>query len=153
MDMDCGDEKRISLTVPTGEPLKTLSCTKAQVCSVNLNDFGTEDFESLKEKDPFMYYSIPSVRDSYLLSSDGGQKSKDCCKTSIPQPAVVSRKSCITFEYHESLVMKNMIFAKSGNDDKNENTKGSENNAGAEEEDDEYLFDIIELIRKKTRGN
>jgi len=153
MDMDCGDEKRISLTVPTGEPLKTLSCTKAQVCSVNLNDFGTEDFESLKEKDPFLYYSIPSARDSYILHRDGGQKLKDCCKTPIPQPALVSRKSCITFEYHDSLVMKDMIFAQSGDDDKKENTKGSENDVGAEEEDDEYLFDIIELIRKKTRGN
>mmetsp|Transcript_20129 Transcript_20129/g.39801 ORF Transcript_20129/g.39801 Transcript_20129/m.39801 type:complete len:154 (+) Transcript_20129:192-653(+) len=153
MDMDCGDEKRISLTVPTGEPLSIQSRAKAQACSVNLNAFGSKDFESLKEKDPFLYYSIPSARDSYILHRDGGQKLKDCCKTPIPQPALVSRKSCITFEYHDSLVMKDMIFAQSGDDDKKENTKGSENDVGAEEEDDEYLFDIIELIRKKTRGN
>mmetsp|Transcript_9434 Transcript_9434/g.19177 ORF Transcript_9434/g.19177 Transcript_9434/m.19177 type:complete len:150 (-) Transcript_9434:275-724(-) len=149
--MACGDDE-VFITVPTDEPQKTLSRTKAQVISVNLNDFGTEDFESLKEKDPFLYYSIPSARDSYILHRDGGQKLKDCCKTPIPQPALVSRKSCITFEYHDSLVMKDMIFAQSGDDDKKENTKGSENDAGAED-DDEYLFDIIELIRKKTRGN
>jgi len=120
--MACGDDE-VFITVPTDEPQKTLSRTKAQVISVNLNDFGTEDFESLKEKDPFLYYSIPSARDSYILHRDGGQKLKDCCKTPIPQPALVSRKSCITFEYHDSLVMKDMIFAQSGDDDKKKRTR------------------------------
>ncbi len=160
--MENVDEESIFITVATGEPLKIALNTKTQVDSVDLNDYSTEDFKSLKNKDPFMYYSIPSVRDTYILLGDGIRKLNDSSKTSIPQPDVVSRKSCITFEYHDSLIMKDMIFAKSGNDDKKFHTKNSDDGVGAEDDDDDYdddddddddLFDVVELIRKKTGDN
>ncbi|KAL7464515.1 hypothetical protein ACHAXS_004850 [Conticribra weissflogii] len=75
-----------------------------------------EDLAMLKEQDPFLYYSIPCIRNAEMKlhavdisclkkNSVVGQKRSISCPSRIQYQAVeeskiVSRKTCLSFEYH-----------------------------------------------------
>ena len=88
---------------------------------VDLKNLSTSDLKSLKKNDPFMYYSIPSVRDASFFLEDidianiDKQSIRHNCtpcpsgiKTikSMSSEQSISRKSRISFECHIDLLMQ-----------------------------------------------
>ncbi|KAL7435485.1 hypothetical protein ACHAXM_004680 [Skeletonema potamos] len=82
--------KRIRLLVPTVTAKKATE-------DIDLNSMTEEDLKLLQKKDPFLYYSIPKVREATLSLKevDYSEVSQLTCK--------VSRKTRVSFESHEAV--------------------------------------------------
>ena len=92
------------------KPTKVLSFNTHMSC---------EDLTSLKQRDPFSYYSIPGVRSAKILLKeiDDSTDLDDCrlarnctscpsrLQTSQPGKLTVKRSSCISFECHPDLIL------------------------------------------------
>ena len=103
---------------------------------INIKALGQLDLESLKKNDPFMYYSIPSVRDAdmFLEEIDVSMidqphpKGRKYCtpnrkididdETSSSQ-SIVARRTCISFECHTDLLMYDILNEIETEDDAN----------------------------------
>ena len=85
-----------------------------------------EDLKSLKQKDPFLYFSIPVVRTAALLnrdvdmsslqgsqSSQRSRRSRASCPSRIeptlPNTTKVERRSCISFECYPDLLLEDFL--------------------------------------------
>ncbi len=83
-----------------------------------------DDLATLKKNDPFLYYSIPSVRDAEMkvgevnvscLEKSSIRKSAISCPAKMQTQAksnskTVSRKTCISFEYHTDKLMAEYLM-------------------------------------------
>ncbi|KAL7484028.1 hypothetical protein ACHAW6_009671 [Cyclotella cf. meneghiniana] len=105
------------------------------------NIMSSQDLALLKMSDPFLYFSIPAVKNAAFLNEDvnastlkmlsrekyGGSFSK----VKENQPFAVNRKSRVSFECHVDLIFEHMLNCVSENSDGNDESE--------ETEDDLYL--------------
>ncbi len=76
-----------------------------------------EDIKALRTSDPFMFYSIPSVRKAVMRLDDVDRSSANahvCCNsqevTSTKRARVtISRHTAISYEAHPSLALEELI--------------------------------------------
>ena len=129
--------------------------TSQQMDIKNLN---SSDLESLKEKDPFMYYSIPGVKDATLLLDDVDistiQKSliRRNCISCPSRPETqgktlstkVTRRTCISFECHTDLLMANMF----DEEEEEEDDAGDKKKLGDEDYLDDLLMSLISMRKR-----
>lgn len=86
-------------TFPEEKPKKVIDTT----------DLNVEDIESLKKSDPFLYFSIPAVREATVHNRDIDLSNlRDC------QSSRVERCSRISFECHTDLLMEEFMEELSG---------------------------------------
>jgi hypothetical protein len=87
-------------TVPTkgpSEPKKVI---------LDIGSLTEEDLKTLKMQDPFLYYSIPSVRRAAVCGNKGIDGSS-LQQQSSNRWVEVERRSCISFECHTDLLLEN----------------------------------------------
>jgi hypothetical protein len=109
---------------------------------INMKDLTTkDDLATLKKNDPFMYYSIPAVRDAaYLLEEvdlSNFEKSsirRNCisCPSrmqteGISSTRTVERRTCISFECHADLLMADFLDDDDEEDDEEEKKQEEDN--------------------------
>jgi hypothetical protein len=93
-----------------------------------------QDLQALKKQDPFLYYSIPGVRnaavrfnadavDMHQLAQDGLRRNCASCPASIQTVATKSEESAkvkrctrISFECHTDLLLEDLMDDEDGND-------------------------------------
>ena len=87
---------------------------------LNLEELNSSDVAALKTMDPFMYYSIPALKEAALLQTEFDlssfdsssnscrptcRKSEEACENERV-PHIVSRKCRISFECHAYLLLE-----------------------------------------------
>ena len=117
------------LTVDTGRPLSmTVRLAPADPTPVEVDvnkALSAQDLQSLKKRDPFLYYSIPGVReasvclkqvDMHQLAQDGLKRNCASCPASIQTVATsdnsatkVKRCTRISFECHTDLLLDDLF--------------------------------------------
>ncbi|KAL3796553.1 hypothetical protein HJC23_009684 [Cyclotella cryptica] len=65
---------------------------------IDVRLMSSSDLSSLKEKDPFMYFSIPTVRSAAINGNDVDLKAMKDDAISSKVPSRYERKTCISFE-------------------------------------------------------
>ena len=103
--------------------IPTKGSEPAQEKEIDTQKLTEDDLKRLKQKDPFLYFSIPAVRRAALLNKDvdmsslqgsksqcssGGRASYPSQIESTPTTKVV-RRSCISFECHPDLLMEDYL--------------------------------------------
>ena len=68
---------------------------------IDLRNIGTKDLMYIKKQDPFLYYSIPEVRNAKTLGRD--------VDPSAQPPRTAKRSSCISFECHPDLLFEDLL--------------------------------------------
>lgn len=107
---------------------------------MDMRDLDSSDkLLELKKKDPFFYYSLPPVHDAVMHgksadpSSVQNQVTSEAAlgaETGSEERRIVKRRSCLSFESHDSCVLEELIAANS-------------TNASAFAEDDRDFLDIF----------
>ena len=97
-------------SVPTFAPKPS---NPKRICTDSLS---RDDFAVLKKNDPFMYFSIPSVRDARLRMKEEEVPSQASDVNSAPNETgtnnntTFTRKSRISFECHPDLLMEDLLL-------------------------------------------
>lgn len=100
----------IALAVLQSYPEEESSDREKAKEQINIKKFSANELNSLKERDPFMYYSIPAVRRDTLLFKDTvAIRTKGSGDDLSPQ--LVKRQSRISFECHTDLIMEEIMQA------------------------------------------
>ena len=113
----------------------------AQEKEIDTQKLTEDDLKRLKQKDPFLYFSIPAVRNAALFNKDldmsslQGRKSQCSSRDTASYPSQIEstpttkvvRRSCISFECHPDLILEDYL----------DNTA-----------DDEYDLDLDSMIRQ-----
>jgi hypothetical protein len=82
----------------------------APVCApepteIDISNFSAEDLQSLKQEDPFLYYSIPAVRRAALHLEE-----PDLSGSSLEESTtVVKRRTRVSFECHSDVLMEDLL--------------------------------------------
>jgi hypothetical protein len=120
------------LTVTTGASIKTplqlrLAPADPAPVEVDVNKaLSAQDLQALKRQDPFLYYSIPGVRDAavrfssdavdmHQLAQDGLRRYCASCPASIQttaaneESAKVKRCTRVSFECHADLLLEDLL--------------------------------------------
>lgn len=112
------EEIRLSTPSPSIELLivPTKGVDEAPETVIDTSNLSEEDIEALRKQDPFLYYSIPSVRNAKLRLQSCAVAGEDQDKENQQEPtrsrrasctfrgvetsssAIVKRRSCISFE-------------------------------------------------------
>ena len=79
--------------------------SKKPKSELHISNMNAHELESLKLQDPFMYYSIPSVRRATVLMNEVDSSDLKCSDSSK-----VTRKSSITFECHPDLLLEDVLW-------------------------------------------
>ncbi len=122
-----------TLTVPTKGAASTADGapkTKRVIDTTNLSE---EDLQALRKEDPFLYYSIPTIRHSVLrirssaadadadVTTQRSRKQESARSRRVSRPSrsrvevessssgMVERKSCISFECHTDLLLEDFM--------------------------------------------
>lgn len=106
---------------------------------VNTNDLSPQELEALKESDPFLYYSIPVVREFAVLNKMGSAADLE-----LPSNMEVKRQKRISFECHADLLLKDMIEDMAG-----ENSDGNE---GGDDDGDLFLSFLASQVSRRQEG-
>lgn len=86
-------------TVPTFAPKLS---TPKQVC---IDGITLKDLAMIKKSDPFLYYSIPGVREARLSLKE--VKVPQQAQVNTAQPRNVARKTRLSFECHPDILIEN----------------------------------------------
>ena len=115
------EEIRLSTPSPSIELLivPTKGVDEAPETVIDTSNLSEEDIEALRKQDPFLYYSIPSVRNAKLrlqscavAGEDQDKENQEPTRTRASCPfggvetsssAIVKRRSCISFETYPDL--------------------------------------------------
>ncbi len=139
-----------SLTVPMKGAASTDEAPKRVIDTRNLSE---EDLEALKKQDPFLYYSIPTVRNAVLRRSSASNvtttqrnpepaRSRRASCPSRVESSMVERKSCISFECHTDLLLEDFM----------DDTELFGNGNGVDlDTDTDTLFDQLFLRHKRQQ--
>ena len=73
---------------------------------IDISNLSAEDLQSLKQEDPFLYYSIPSVRREALRFAQPELSASRCAEEST---TVVKRRTRVSFECHSDLLMEDLL--------------------------------------------
>ena len=143
-DGKVGETMRVKTTTHPPEP-KTIALKTIKT---------TSDLQSMKKKDPFLYYSIPGVRSSNLLSEEvdmnslGTNRIRSCGsftqRHGAYQPLeTVSRSRRISFESHPDLLnIQDLAINDEEGADGELSSLGADASGGLNQEDED-LLDII----------
>eukprot|EP00986_Skeletonema_menzelii_P000971 scaffold273_cov138-Skeletonema_menzelii.AAC.2 len=83
---------------------------------IHIGDLSAQDLQTLKQDDPFLYYSIPSVQRAALKFQE-----PDVSGSSLEEPTTpVKRCTRVSFECHPDLLMEGLLADLEGDDDQNE---------------------------------
>ena len=120
-DTAVNSEYVTSLTVPTKGAAST-STDEAPKRVIDTRNLSEEDLEALKKQDPFLYYSIPTVRNAaprrYRVAhvtttqrnpEPARSRSRRASCPSRVESSMVERKSCISFECHTDLLLEDFM--------------------------------------------
>ncbi len=106
-----------TLTVPTKGAASTDEAPKRVIDTRYLSE---EHLEALRKQDPFLYYSIPTVRNAVPRRSNAAHatttqrnpepaRSRRASRPSRVESSMVERKSCISFECHTDLLLEDFM--------------------------------------------
>jgi hypothetical protein len=141
-----------SIAVPTFRDVPHREVHVASLSSSKLN--------ALKSEDPFMYYSIPNVRNAELNGSLVDAASLAAKVTAECKSATISRQQRLTTECHPDMMYKDLgdctadiekareearrlvMLAEVEDDDENE-----------EEAEDGFFYDYVALLKKSFQSN
>ena len=79
---------------------------------VDISNISNEDLQALREKDAFLYYSIPSVRRAELGFGDSSRSSRvldSPAAASEEASTTVKRCTRVSFECHTDLLMEDYL--------------------------------------------
>lgn len=109
-----------TIQVPTSQPIQEVK-KMARKDKINISSLATNaDLAMLKKQDPFLYYSIPWVRNAEMQLEtldisclkkflDRRRRSVSCSSRiqaqTTQESEIVSRKSCLSFECHIDTVL------------------------------------------------
>ncbi len=97
------DESRVQIIQTAGSPEQR---------EVDVSNLSHEDLQALREKDAFLYYSIPSVRRAELGFSDSSRSSRvldSSAPASEEASTTVKRCTRVSFECHTDLLMEDYL--------------------------------------------
>ena len=97
------DESRVQIIQTAGSPEQR---------EVDISNLSNEDLQALREKDAFLYYSIPSVRRAELGFSDSSRSSRvldSSAAASEEASTTVKRCTRVSFECHTDLLMEDYL--------------------------------------------
>ena len=105
-----------SIPVKTAQPLTAQTPKKI----IDLGNTSSEDLKSMKENDPFMFYSIPGARRATMLNQDidtshldntiDRRLSVSSCPGRFQSPQVVARSTCISVEAHPDVFLEDALL-------------------------------------------
>ena len=84
---------------------------------VDISNISNEDLQALREKDAFLYYSIPSVRRDELGFSDSSSRSSRAASEETSASTTVKRCTRVSFECHTDLLMEEYLSEDLGFDE------------------------------------
>jgi hypothetical protein len=99
-------QRHQTFVVPTGSPLP-----KKKYNELDLSTLCEEDFKSMKNDDPFMYFSIPRVRRSEVLlrDVDYADVKPTPLNDSSSSSTKVPRRSRLTMEFYIDVIMNDWL--------------------------------------------
>ena len=119
------EEKAIRLSIPSIAVLTvpTKEADEAPETVIDTSNLSEEDIEALRKQDPFLYYSIPSVRNAKLrlrscavAGDKENQEPTRSRRASCPpsrvetsSPGLVKRRSCISFEAYPDELLEDCM--------------------------------------------
>ena len=71
---------------------------------IDISTLSAEDLQSLKQDDPFLYYSIPVVRRAAFSRDE-----PDMSPTSVRGSTIVKRRTRVSYECHTDLLMDDLL--------------------------------------------
>mmetsp|Transcript_7819 Transcript_7819/g.12882 ORF Transcript_7819/g.12882 Transcript_7819/m.12882 type:complete len:157 (+) Transcript_7819:222-692(+) len=71
---------------------------------IDISRFSAEKLQSLKQDDPFLYYSIPAVRRATFNLSE-----HDMSDASLEEQTTVKRRTRVSFECHTDLLLDDLM--------------------------------------------
>ena len=80
-------------TAPCAEPIE-----------IDISRFTAEKLQSLKQDDPFLYYSIPAVRRATFNLAE-----PDMSDASLKEQTTVKRRTRVSFECHTDLLLDDLM--------------------------------------------
>ena len=101
-------------------PTKVGSAGASTKKTIDTSVLNEEDLHTLKRHDPFLYYSIPTVRDAAircrsvdlttLKDPTSNRSRRSSCPSRIESSpsTTVEKKSCISFECHPDLLLEDL---------------------------------------------
>ena len=101
------DEPRVQTIQTAGSPEQR---------EVDISNISHEDLQALREKDAFLYYSIPSVRRDELGFSDSSRSSRAASEETSAS-TTVKRCTRVSFECHTDLLMEDFLSEDLGFDE------------------------------------
>ena len=84
--------------------IATENCAPEQI-EIDIRNLSEKDLQSLKQDDPFLYYSIPAVRRASF-----NQKAPDIREASWKESTIVKRRARVSFECHTNLLMEDLMM-------------------------------------------
>ena len=98
-------KKDQSLASSRSEPVQTTTAPCApEPIEIDISTLSTEDLQSLKQDDPFLYYSIPVVRRAAFSLEE-----PDISLTNLKGSATVKRRTRVSYECHTDLLMDDLL--------------------------------------------
>jgi hypothetical protein len=98
-------------SVPTKGSKEAEESSEQKKVIVDTKHLSAQDLKTLKKKDPFLYYSLPSsVRRNAGRNSDMDYMSSPLIGKSSTPTTKVERRSCISFECHTDLVLEDELL-------------------------------------------
>ncbi len=97
------ESSRVQIIPTAGSPEQT---------EVDISNINHEDLQALREKDAFLYYSIPSVRRAELGFSDSSRSSRVLDSPAAAEASAsttVKRCTRVSFECHTDLLMEEYL--------------------------------------------
>src|SRR6056300_170569 len=97
------DESRVQIIPTAGSPKQR---------EVDISNINHEDLQALREKDAFLYYSIPSVRRAELGFGDSSRSSGVLDSPAAAEASAsttVKRCTRVSFECHSDLLMEDYL--------------------------------------------
>eukprot|EP00984_Skeletonema_dohrnii_P003926 scaffold1350_cov137-Skeletonema_dohrnii-CCMP3373.AAC.6 len=84
---------------------KTAPCAPEQI-EIDISNFSAQDLQSLKQDDPFLYYSIPGVRRATFNLEEPDMSESVSLEG---QSTTVKRCTRVSFECHSDLIMEDLF--------------------------------------------
>ena len=97
------ESSRVQIIPTAGSPEQT---------EVDISNINHEDLQALREKDAFLYYSIPSVRRAELGFGDSSRSSRVLDSPAAAEASAsttVKRCTRVSFECHTDLLMEDYL--------------------------------------------
>ena len=83
--------------------IATAPCAPEPI-EIDIGNLSTEDLQSLKQNDPFLYYSILVVRKSAYSFEE-----PDMSRTSLRGCSTVERRTRVSYECHSDLLLMDLL--------------------------------------------